>query len=309
MNISYANSMQFGEGSKILENVLMSKYSTWRCGGRVKLFFQPKTKNDVSIFLKSYGECSQITWLGLGSNTLFLDDVVDTIIIATSPNLSEFRWTAPDTLYAECGVTCSRIAKEAAKKCWGGVEFLAGIPGVLGGALKMNAGAHGAEIWSFVSAVEVIDRKGTQFSIGAQEYSSSYRCIDGPELWFLGAWLKFNQRVSNGAEKIRALIEKRRLTQPTGNATCGSVFKNPEGGYAGQMIDECGLKGYRVGNAEISEVHANFIVNHGNASASEILELISVAIREVKKKFHVDLQVEICQVGTEGCRNDKVVSP
>ncbi len=304
MNISNINSLGYSEGCNISENVLMSKHSTWRCGGRARIFFQPKTKKDVSIFLSSYGAHHQIIWLGLGSNTLFLDDIADAVIISTSPNLSHFRWTASNILYAECGVTCSRIAKEAAKKSWGGVEFLSGIPGVLGGALKMNDGAHGSEIWSFVSAVEVIDRKGIRFSISAQEYSPSYRCIDGPELWFLGAWLEFDQRVSNGAEKIRSLLEKRRSTQPTGSATCGSVFKNPEGLYAGHLIDECGLKGYRVGDAQISKVHANFIINHGNASATEILELISIVMKEVKKKFHVDLQVEICQVG----RTDSISS-
>ena len=309
MNLLDKNKEQFSSGSVLLENELMSKYSTWRCGGRAKLFFQPKTKNDVSIFLKSYSGCDQITWLGLGSNTLFMDDVVDATIIATSPNLSEFHWSTQDTLYAECGVTCSRVAKEAAKKCWGGLEFLAGIPGVLGGALTMNAGAHGSEIWSFVSAVEVIDRKGTQFVLNAKDYSPSYRSIDGPELWFLGAWLKFNQKASNGTEKIRSLLEKRKLTQPTGSSTCGSVFKNPEGGYAGRMIDECGLKGYRIGDAQISEIHANFIVNRGNASAYQILELIKLAREEVKRKFHIELQTEICQVGTEGSQDCEVKYP
>lgn len=271
----------------------MSRHSTWRCGGPARVLFEPADRDDLGAFLRLHAE-DQVMWLGLGSNLLVRDGGIDCALIATQSGLSRAEWTPDGLLYAEAGVTCARLARLAANHDRAGLEFLAGIPGTLGGALRMNAGALGGEIWSYVVAVESIDAAGTVRRREAAEYRPGYRHVDGPAEGFVSAWLRLPDSAGGGgAERIRAVLAQRGATQPTGKASCGSVFVNPPGDYAYRLIEQCGLKGYRIGGAVVSPQHANFIVNDGGASAADIEALIEHLRAQVLRRFGVALETEV----------------
>jgi UDP-N-acetylmuramate dehydrogenase len=280
-------------------NVDLSKHSSWRCGGAADYFFQPKNKNKLCEFIKAYSQDYSILWLGLGSNILFRDAGVDSVVVLTAGSLSSISWERSDLLYAQSGTTCAKIAREAARKNFGDLAFLSGIPGTLGGALKMNAGAIGSEIWSFVHKVEVVNADGEVRYLRASEYSPHYRGVAGPELQFLGAWLRLSQKIPHAIEKIKEVLAERRASQPTGEFTCGSVFKNPVGHYAGALIEKCDLKGFRLGGVAVSEKHANFFINNGGASSREIESLIELVKSRVRGKFGVKLEEEVQILGKE----------
>ena len=285
--------------SGMQRNIDLSKHSSWRCGGKADYFFQPKNKDMLCEFIKAYSRDYSILWLGLGSNILFRDAGVDSVVILTAGNLSSCSWEQPDLLYAQCGTSCAKIAREAARSDFGELAFLAGIPGTLGGALKMNAGAIGSEIWSFVDKVEVVNTDGEIRHLGASEYSPCYRGIAGPELQFLGAWLRLSQKIPAALAKIKDVLAARSASQPTGEFTCGSVFKNPAGHYAGELIERCDLKGFRIGDVAVSEKHANFFINHGEASSHEIESLIELVKAKVRKRFGLKLEEEVQILGKE----------
>ncbi len=280
-------------------DINLSRHSSWRCGGLANYFFQPRNKKDLADFVKTHCQSQPILWLGLGSNVLFRDGGVNAIVISTVGNLSSILWERGNMLYAQCGTPCAKIAREAALKDFGGLEFLAGIPGTLGGALKMNAGALGSEIWSFVFEVEVISSEGKVQRLRRSEYTPFYRGVDGPELQFLGAWLRLSDKVSDGEDRIKKVLAKRSASQPTGEFTCGSVFKNPNGHYAGELIEKCGLKGLRLGDIEVSRIHANFFINHGAATSREIEDLIELVKKKVSIQFNVKLEEEVQILGLE----------
>jgi UDP-N-acetylmuramate dehydrogenase len=180
----------------------------------------------------------------------------------------------------------------------GPAEFFAGIPGTLGGALAMNAGAFGGETWRHVIEVEVLDRRGVRHVRTPADYRVAYRSVQGPaEEWFIAARLEFERRPSVSEAAIRELMEKRRQSQPIGAWSCGSVFTNPPGDHAARLIESAGLKGFRIGDASVSEKHANFIINHGNASAADIEALILHVQRTVAALHHVELTTEVRIVG------------
>lgn len=285
--------------SGMQRNIDLSKYSTWRCGGTADYFFQPQNKNKLCEFIEVYGRDYSILWLGLGSNILFRDAGVDSVGVLTAGNLSSISWGQSDLLYVQCGTPCAKIAREAARRSFGELAFLAGIPGTLGGALKMNAGAIGSEIWSFVDKVETVTTNGEIRHLSASEYKPFYRGVEGPELQFLGAWLRLSEKTPHASEKIREVLVKRSESQPTGEFTCGSVFKNPVGHYAGELIEKCDLKGFRLGDVAVSEKHANFFINHGEASSREIEGLIELVKARVRSRFGVMLEEEVRILGKE----------
>ena len=193
---------------------------------------------------------------------------------------------------------CARLAREAAKQDWAGLEFLAGIPGTLGGALRMNAGALGGEIWRFVESVETIADDGTIRRREAAEFKAGYRLVEGPCLNFIAATLRLNESANGtGAEQIRQVLAARTATQPTGQASCGSVFTNPPGDYAGRLIESCGLKQMSRGGAKVSEIHANFIVNDGSATACDVESLIEEVRRIVRVETGIELAPEVRIIG------------
>ena len=201
-------------------------------------------------------------------------------------------------LYIEAGVPCARVARQCVKWGLGPAEFFAGIPGTLGGALAMNAGAWGGETWQHVVDVDTLDRRGVRRTRAASEYEVGYRHVQGPpDEWFLAARFEFERRPDASDAGIRELIGERKRTQPIGAWSCGSVFTNPPGDHAARLIDSAGLKGFRIGDASVSEKHANFIINHGKATATDIEALIRHVQQAVAAVHHIDLRPEVRIVG------------
>ncbi len=275
----------------------LARHCSWRCGGPAEHYFEPADRTDLLAFLAGNG-IDPLFWLGLGSNLLIRDGGLRGTVISTA-NLAGNQWFDPEHLYVEAGVPCARIARAAAAQDRGGLEFLAGIPGTLGGALRMNAGALGGEIWQFVQWAELVDRRGQVTRIARDEFVASYRRVQQPQPgWFIAALLHVpSDAQGEGNERIREVLAKRSATQPTGKASCGSVFKNPPGDYAGRLIEACGLKGYRIGGCEVSTVHANFIVNDAGALSVEVEQLIRHVQDTVLARTGVELETEVQIVG------------
>jgi UDP-N-acetylmuramate dehydrogenase len=202
-------------------------------------------------------------------------------------------------VFAEAGVACARIARQCIKWGLGPAEFFAGIPGTMGGALAMNAGAFGGETWSHVLEVETIDRHGRQHTRKASEYKASYRHVEAPvaDEWFLAARLSFEHKPGVNEAQVRDLLAKRKATQPIGEWSGGSTFTNPPQDHAARLIESSGLKGFRIGDASVSEKHANFIINHGNAKAADIEALITHVQATVESRHGVRLHPEVRIVG------------
>jgi UDP-N-acetylmuramate dehydrogenase len=201
----------------------------------------------------------------------------------------------------ESGVPCARLARQCTAWGLGQAEFFGGIPGTLGGALAMNAGAYGGETWAQVMSVEVIDRRGARRTRPASEYQPGYRHVTRPanDEWFLGAELKFERRDAAAATHVRQLAERRRQTQPLGEWSCGSVFTNPPGDHAARLIESAGLKGFQIGGAVVSEKHANFILNEGDATATDLEQLILHVQQTVQRVHGVLLIPEVKIVGEQ----------
>ena len=285
---------------KLRFNESMARHTTWRVGGEAEKFYLPADVQDLAIFLSQVDENESVVWLGLGSNVLVSDQGIRGTVISTSGLLNEMDLIEPNCLRVEAGVACAKVAKFSAKHDLLGVEFLAGIPGTMGGALAMNAGAFGGETWTYVRAVETINAQGKIQRREAHEFSVGYRSVEGLEKneWFVAAYLDLSPGDGEQAtQHIKKLLERRGQTQPTGCPTCGSVFRNPEGDFAGRLIEACGLKDYCIGGACISDKHANFIVNTGDATANDIYRLIHEAAVKVKQQFDVDLVPEVKFIG------------
>ena len=284
---------------KLLCNEKMSKYTSWRVGGVADAMYLPTNKQDLINFIKNQPENTPLFWLGLGSNLLVLDGGIRGVVINTRGRLKEMKLTETGRVYVEAGVPCAHVARFCAEKGLIGAEFLAGIPGTMGGALKMNAGAFGGETWTIVKSAEMINHAGEVTQRQPSEFEVSYRSVKQTRCeWFLATELQLvSGDTSESQEKIKALLERRNLTQPTNQATCGSVFKNPPGDYAARLIELSGLKGYTIGGACVSEKHANFIVNTGQATAADIEALIKHIQTQVEAQHGVCLQTEVCKVG------------
>ncbi|HHJ38076.1 MAG TPA: UDP-N-acetylmuramate dehydrogenase [Methylothermaceae bacterium] len=279
----------------------LSRYTSWRIGGPAKRFFRPEDKEDLIRFLHTLPAEEPLLWLGLGSNILVRDGGVSGTVICTVNRLSNMA-LENGLVYAEAGVPCAHVARFCSIHGLTGMEFLAGIPGTMGGALAMNAGAFGSETWNWVKAVETVDRYGELYRRKPSEYEISYRSVNGPaNEWFLGVWLKPHPGdIQEGQRRIRELLARRNQTQPTRFPNGGSVFKNPPGDYAARLIESCGLKGKQVGGAKISELHANFIINTGSASARDVEALIAMIREAVKRQHGIELELEIQIIGEPG---------
>lgn len=285
----------------IKTQVPLARYSSWRVGGAAQYLFKPNTMAQLMHLLQKAPAFSAITWLGLGSNTLIRDKGVPGLVIITQPGLQclEVLDAQARLVYAEAGVACGQLARFCARLNWSGAEFLAGIPGTIGGALRMNAGCFGGETWDLVQAVDMMDAKGQCSTYTSSQFTVGYRHVDLPsERWFTGALFKLQPGCKvDGLAKIRTLLAKRQATQPTGDHSCGSVFRNPPGDFAARLIEQCGLKGFAIGEAEVSTKHANFIINRGQASAQDIESLIQTIKQAVWEKFAVELQLEAQVLG------------
>ena len=286
------------KGTLLIDEPL-AKYTSWRVGGPAQRLYIPQDKADLVDFIAGLPADEALFWLGLGSNLLIRDGGIRGTVINTRGRLKALSLIDSNRIYVEAGVPCAHVARFSGELGLTGAEFLAGIPGTMGGALKMNAGAFGGETWNIVEQVETVNRQGQVVQRGKQDYQVGYRSVIGPgNEWFLAARLKLTKGDSVASQQhIKALLEKRNATQPTNQPSCGSVFKNPPGDHAARLIEACGLKGYRIGDAAVSEKHANFIVNLGKATAVELEALIDHIQTQVEAKFGVQLQTEVCRVG------------
>jgi UDP-N-acetylmuramate dehydrogenase len=284
---------------RYLENESLSPYTSWRTGGRADYLFIPADLDDLSHFLKQLPQATPLTWLGLGSNTLVRDGGIEGVVVITQGALNQLSQIKPHQIRAEAGISAAQLARFSARLGSAGLEFMAGIPGTVGGALAMNAGCFGGETWRFVQSVETINRHGEVKLRSVDDFKVSYRHVVRPEdEWFVAGHFSL---VPGDREKllndIRGLLEKRNNTQPTGTANCGSVFRNPEGDYAGRLIESCGLKGKAMGGAHVSVKHANFIINDGSATSSDIESLINEVRARVKAETGIQLTPEVCIIG------------
>jgi UDP-N-acetylmuramate dehydrogenase len=254
---------------------------------------------DLAAFLRTLPNDVSIQWVGLGSNLLVRDGGIKGVVISTHGALDRLERVNETTVYGEAGVPCARVAKQCVKWGLGPAEFFAGIPGTLGGALAMNAGAFGGETWRHVVEVETIDRHGKEHTRLRSEYSVSYRHVTAPvtDEWFLAARLTFERKDGLNDAEVRSLLEKRKATQPIGEWSCGSVFTNPPGDHAARLVEVSGLKGFRIGDASVSEKHANFIINHGSATAAELEHLIHHVQETVERLHGVHLNPEVRILG------------
>ncbi|MFC1665618.1 UDP-N-acetylmuramate dehydrogenase [Pseudomonadota bacterium] len=298
MDTSHSNT---GLRGTLLENEPMARHTSWRIGGSADQFYQPVDLEDLKIFLQQLSPDMPITWIGLGSNVLVRDGGLRGVVIYPHKGLVELVLVDKKTIYAQVGLPGAKIARFSVNKELQGAEFMAGIPGTLGGALAMNAGAFGSETWDIVLAVETIDAKGEIRKRPAADYEPGYRSLQQPAPeWFVGAFLGLQSgSFAEGRERIRSLLAKRASTQPTNLANAGSVFRNPPGDYAARLIEAAGLKGYCIGKAMVSEQHSNFIINVGSATAVDVELLIKKIQTEVKRKFDVLLQPEVRIIGEQ----------
>lgn len=288
-----------GLRGQLMQNEPLANYTSWRTGGPADYLYLPADLEDLSTFLRQLPESIKVTWLGLGSNTLVRDGGLEGVVIVTQGALSGISEQQPLHVRAEAGVSAAQLSRYTARLGYTGLEFMAGIPGTVGGALAMNAGCFGGETWRQVQAVETINRSGEIKLRPASEFTVAYRHVHRPQdEWFVAG--HFTLHLGNkekALNDIRELLERRNQTQPTGTANCGSVFRNPTGNFAGRLIEECGLKGKNQGGAYVSDKHANFIINEKSATSADIEKLIQEVGAIVEEKTGVRLMPEVHIIG------------
>ena len=283
---------------ELLINEPLAKYTSWRVGGIAQRLYRPVNVQDLAVFLSQLPVVEPILWLGLGSNLLIRDGGFAGTVISTAGTLQNLE-VRDRSIYSDVGVYCGKLAKQAARSGLSGAAFLAGIPGTLGGALAMNAGAHGADTWSLVSEVTTVDRQGVLRQRTPKDFKVSYRHVELPVgEWFVSATLELTEGDAEiETAQIKTLLKRRNNSQPTNQPCAGSVFRNPENDFAGRLIEISGLKDLSIGGAHVSNKHANFIVNDGSATAADIEALILLIQQKIELAHGVKLQPEVHIVG------------
>jgi UDP-N-acetylmuramate dehydrogenase len=285
-------------------NEPMAKHLSWRTGGVAARAYSPADAADLAAFLATLPWDEPVCFVGLGSNLLVRDGGFrGTVVLMHNPG-GAMR-VEGDLIFADAGTASPKVARFAATHGLEGAEFLAGVPGTVGGALAMNAGCYGSETWDVVAKVLTVSRAGKLSERKPGEFKTGYRHVAlplaklGEDEWFLAAWFRFRPGDEKGARlRIKDLLARRLATQPLELPNAGSVFRNPAGDHAARLIEAAGLKGREIGGARISEKHANFIVNpKGRARASDIEALIALARATVRERFAVDLIPEVRIVG------------
>lgn len=288
-----------GMRGRLFRNEPMSRHTSWRVGGPADTLYIPADLDDLAAFLRQLPAGEPLHWVGLGSNLLVRDGGVRGTVVLTGGALNGLSRFSESLVRAEAGVPGAKVARFCAERGLAGAEFLAGIPGTVGGALAMNAGAFGGETWNIVHAVETLDRRGELRVRRAADYDVGYRRVTGPSgEWFVAAhFCLLRDERHQGKGLIRSLLARRGATQPTQLPNAGSVFKNPPGDHAARLIEAAGLKGTCEGGACVSALHANFIVNQNRATAADIERLIARLQAAVAEKFGVQLEPEVRVIG------------
>jgi UDP-N-acetylmuramate dehydrogenase len=273
----------------------MARHTSWRVGGPADYWFVPEDKTDLATFLAVLPEDIPLLWTGLGSNLLVRDGGIRGAVVCTHQGLSSIETTTTGGVHVGAGVACAKVARYSGRVGLSGAEFMAGIPGTVGGALAMNAGAYGGETWDIVNRVEVLQRNGRLEIRTRADFRTGYRSVShGENEWFTAAVFELSpDDPVTVKEMIRAVLADRSRSQPIGNASAGSVFRNPADDHAARLIEAAGLKGRRVGGAMVSSKHANFIINDQAASATDIEQLILLVQAEVLEKFRIELKLEV----------------
>jgi len=278
----------------------LAGYTTWRVGGEARQLYRPADLDDLALFLSQLPEGEELHFIGLGSNLLIRDGGIGGTVILTHGMLDKIEQLDAERIYVEAGVTSAKLSRFAARAGLAGAQFLTGIPGTIGGALAMNAGCFGGEIWSLIERVTTINHRGEILQRQPDEFEIGYRSVKGlqQDEWFVAAILKLEKgNTGTLLAENRQLLEKRSASQPTQLPNAGSVFKNPEGDHAARLIESCGLKGHCIGKACVSDKHANFIINSGGASAAELEALMEHIAARVKDEHGVELQREVRVLG------------
>jgi UDP-N-acetylmuramate dehydrogenase len=275
----------------------MRKHTSWRVGGPADLFFKPTSVRALQRILADLPPDLPLHWLGLGSNVLVRDGGIRGAVIATAGLPKDLARIDDQRVRASAGLACMLLAKQCVRWKLGPAAFFAGIPGTVGGALAMNAGAFGGETWNHVESLLTIDRRGEVRTRPRTDFAIAYRTVRGPAEWFLGATFRFEHDAESSMATIKAMLARRNAAQPLGVPSCGSVFRNPAGNFAGRLIEQAGLKGRRIGGAMVSEKHANFIVNAGDATAADIEALIDEVRATVQRQSGVHLELEVRVIG------------
>jgi len=292
---------------RLLAHEPMRKHTSWRTGGLAERAYVPADLEDAAQFLRSVPAAEPVHFIGLGSNLLVRDGGVrGTVLLMHCTHAVMHLHGA--LIYAEAGAASPKLARYAATRGYAGAEFLAGIPGTVGGALAMNAGCYGSETWDHVERVLMLDRSGSLRERRPADFELAYRHVAlrgaglGAEEWFAAAWFRFERGDGAAAlRRIKELLQQRIADQPLALPNAGSVFRNPPGDYAARLIQACGLKGCAIGGAHVSEKHANFIVNPGGrGSGADIENLIEHVRATVLAQQGVDLVPEVRIVGERG---------
>jgi UDP-N-acetylmuramate dehydrogenase len=299
---------------RFLYNEPMKKHVSWRAGGHAQRVYIPADLEDLTWMVRSIQPDEAIHMVGLGSNLLVRDGGVAGVLILLHGVLKKLSMEsrvhgmpfAPadedsGLIYAQAGVAAPKLARFAANHDLVGGEFWAGIPGTVGGAIAMNAGCYGSETWDKLVQVQTLDRQGQLNERLPDEYATGYRHAalkSGQQEWFIGGWFRLAYGDGEASrERIKDLLKKRIASQPLNLPNAGSVFRNPPGDFAARLIEQCGLKGFRIGDAQVSEKHANFIVNLGNATATDIERLIEHVEDTVEMRSNVRLIREVRIIG------------
>jgi UDP-N-acetylmuramate dehydrogenase len=287
--------------SEVLHNEPLRKHTSWRVGGPADLFYTPTSVAHLQRILAELPAGMPVHWLGLGSNLLVRDGGVRGAVIATGSLPRELERSDAGLVRASAGLACMLLAKQCVRWQLGPAAFFAGIPGTVGGALAMNAGAFGGETWRNVESATTIDRSGAVRERPRADFAIDYRSARGAaDEWFLGASFRFEHDTSSSMAAIKELLARRNAAQPLGYASCGSVFRNPPGDFAGRLIEQAGVKGLRRGGAMVSDKHANFILNVDQATAADIEGLIGEVRAAVRRTSGVELELEVRVIGEPG---------
>ena len=283
----------------IHHDIELKDFNSWKVGGRAEQFLICDEKEILAALIKKKKIKLPITLIGLGSNLLVRDGGIKGTVIVMHGGLREIN-SDGGMIYSEAGVSCSKLSKFTAKNGLADSAFFSGIPGTIGGALAMNAGCYGSETWDYVQKVLMINLNGDQVERNKSDFNISYRQVinNNKDEFFLAAWFKFPKGDKEKSEKrIKELLAHRKETQPLNWPTAGSTFRNPKDNFAAKLIEDCGLKGYQIGGAQVSEKHANFIINLGNASALDIENIITYIQKVVFEKKNIQLVREIRIIG------------
>lgn len=310
MNARRIRDPEIGVRGRLVYRESMALHTSWRVGGPADRWFEPADRADLADFVHQLPPEEPMTWVGLGSNLLVRDGGIRGTVICLKDGFDAIRPDPADPadpavsrsrlVQAGAASHCARLAKTCAEAKLAGLGFLIGVPGTLGGALAMNAGAHGGETWDWVESVEVLFEDGHFEWLPKSAFETGYRHVVPPSgfVGFIAARLRLQADADgSAAADMRAWLAKRRATQPVGRPTAGSTFRNPQGDHAARLIEICGLKGHRIGGAVVSTLHANFIVTEAGACAADVEQLIGYLQMEVERRCGVKLQPEVRIVG------------